>query len=203
MAVLHPLHNLSCMPSIGALLNTTQSRSVLDAINAQSGGGVCFGQQGNPYAERYMALREALTVIDDADRVITRTVTTIKIPDKIIPVTSIEEARVVPPCMYFPILTYGPVRKLFEEGKLYGYNIDPKCLPEEDDYGRMIKNGTAVVGEDELFEWEWRSTDPRHTDEELKIIDETRKWFGEFLEEQLAPGGDRIDPTSPDDKISL
>ena len=199
----HSLQTLSVMPSIGSMLGTGHSQAVLERLQAQSGGQVIFGQEGDPVAERYRNMLSLInTKFKEADDAMTRVYDTVFNPNSYTPVQCLDDLYTVSPSMQTAIVTYEPVRRLLCEGKIYGYGINPENLPEEDVYGRLIDNGCATPESKELT-WKWETTDPKLTDEELHNIKETRAWIDDFLAEQLKVGGQRIDPTDPENTIRL
>ena len=52
----HSLQMLNMIPSIGSMLGTGHSVAVLEKLQAQSGGQVIFGQEGDPVADRYQSM---------------------------------------------------------------------------------------------------------------------------------------------------
>jgi hypothetical protein len=191
------------IPSLGAMLGNVHSNDVLDRLNMASGGGVIFGQPGDPFKDRYKHLREQLgTSLALADQIIERTRQVVMEPEKMVPITSVEAMYDVPKSMQLPILMYEPVRTLLQEGRISGYDIDPANLPDEDVYGRLINNGRVVIGEDEFMTWEWKTDDPNLTEEDLEAIELTRGWIDSWLVNEMKPGGDYRDPTDPSNKIS-
>lgn len=203
--IVTPIAHLSSHPHLGALTNTISSAPILEKFNAQWGStGVVFGQASDPYKERYakfnavldtylVPVQEEVLALEEAA---SRPMYTA--------ITSEEGLRDVPEHMQLPILLHKPVRELFEQDKIYGYDYDKKWLPDKDPYETLINNFAGeysvedvpamVVGE--------RSTiDPDITDDDVVAIDETRRFLDGWLEEQLKVGGNRTDPTDIDNKI--
>lgn len=202
--IVRDIQSLSMMPSLGAMLGNTHSTEVLDRLNMASGCGVIFGQPGDPLREQYKSLRALLTNnLQLADSVVERTRQIIYEPERMVAITSIEGLYDPPKCMHLPILMYEPVRTLLEEGRISGYDIDPKNLPEEDVYGRLINNGRVdLLEKDAEFVWEWKTDDPVLTDADLEAIEATRGWLDSWLLNEMGPGGLRRDPTDPSNNIS-
>lgn len=199
------IQQLSMIPSLGAMLGNVHSNDVLDRLNMASGGGVIFGQPGDPWRERYKHLKEQLSSnLALADKIVERTRVLITEPQKLVPITSEEALYEVPQSMQLPILMYEPVRQLLEEGRISGYDIDPANLPDEDVYGRLVNNGKVELTQDEIneFTWEWRTDDPELTEEDLEAIEQTRGWIDSWLLNEMQPGGEYRDPTDPSNKIS-
>lgn len=202
--VVHDIQSLGVMPSLGAMIGSVHSPEVLERLNMASGGGVIFGQPGDPYRERYQALRSVLmNNLSVANEAIIKTHDVIVNPDRMYAITSEEQLNDVPPIMQLPIVTYAPVRQLLEAGRIDGYSIDPRFLPDEDVYGRLCNNGRVDTFEPkEEVTWCWRSDDPELTDEDIEAIDATRGFIDRWLVEQMRPGGAFKDPTDPSNTIS-
>ena len=198
------IQQLSMIPSLGAMLGNVHSNDVLDRLNMASGGGVIFGQPGDPFKDRYAYLREQLgTSLSLADKIIERTRQAILEPERLTPITSVEAMYDVPKSMQLPILMYEPIRTLLQDGRISGYDVDPNNLPDEDVYGRLINNGRVEInsGVDEMV-WEWKTDDPNLTEEDLSAIEQTRGWIDTWLLNEMKPGGEYRDPTDPSNKIS-
>ena len=197
-------------PSLGAMLGTSHNPEILAEINAESGGGVIFGQVGDPYAERYRNIRLQMEQLDLVNLTVQRTAQAIQNPDVYMAITDVNDAYVVPECMKLPILLYQPVRTLLEEHRIYGYGIKPENLPKGDVFGRLLDNGKSVINDGEkveggrevTFTWEWMTDDPKVTEDDLDKIKETREWLDFFLQEQMKINGDWRDPTDPGNTIS-
>ena len=204
--VVHDIQSLNMMPSIGAMIGNVHSPEVLERLNMASGGGVIFGQPGDPYAERYSALRSLLMDnLNIADQIVTKARELVNEPERMIPITSIDAVRDIPPCMKLPIVTYEPIRQLLEAGRINGFGIDPRFLPDEDIYGRLINNGKVLIDKntkDVEFAWHWKSDDPVLTDNDIEAIEQTRGWIDNWLYNEMKPGGSYIDPTDPENQIS-
>lgn len=202
--MVHSIRSLSMMPSLGAMIGNTHSSEVLERLNMASGGGVIFGQPGDPVRDRYQALTSVLMDnLNLADSVMAKTRQMIAEPEKMIPITSAEAVRTMPPCMKLPFVMYEPVRTLLQAGRIDGFGIDPRFLPEEDVYGRLISNGKADISAgDKEFVWEWKTDDPNLTEEDLEAIELTRGWIDSWLVKEMEPGGTYRDPTDPSNKIS-
>ena len=204
--IVHDIQSLNMMPSIGAMIGSVHSPEVLERLNMASGGGVIFGQPGDPYADRYAHLKSLLLSNQlIADQAVTQAKQAVYEPERMVPLTSIDAMREVPPCMKLPIVTYAPIRTLLEAGRIHGFGIDPRYLPDEDVYGRMIDNGKVLITKDtkELeFKWHWKSDDPKLTDNDLEAIEQTRGWIDNWLYNEMKPGGSYIDPTDPENQIS-
>lgn len=202
--VVHNIRSLSMMPSLGAMIGSTHSSEVLERLNMASGGGVIFGQPGDPIRDRYQALK---TVLMDnlslADTAVTQIRETVVHPDRMVPITSVEAVQNIPPCMKLPFVMYDPIRTLLQDGRIDGFGIDPRFLLEEDVYGRLINNGKVDISAgDKEFIWLWRTDDPKVTEEDLEAVEATRGWIDRWLLKEMQPGGTYRDPTDPSNKIS-
>lgn len=207
-----PISELPITPSMGSLIGTAATTSVLDEINSayNTQGGVIFGQQGDPYADRYNALKSKIVnELRISENIIREVYTDLENPYKIRPITTEEGLRFTPISMQLPIIMHEPVRKLFIQGRLQGYGFDKEFLPEEDVFGRLINNGSADLSsyarENKLdtdeFTWEWKMSDPDLSYEELDNIEVTRAFITKWLEQELSEDGSMRDPTDPSCKI--
>lgn len=189
---------------LGAFTGSTGMQDVIDHMNStwrSTGGGVIFGE--GVFGDRYRAFRELITtrqqaIVDE----ISKTVQAVTCPDRFQLIDSQEALENIPACMQIPILSYAPVRKLFEEGQIRGWGIDWKDLPEEDVYGRMIKDGSFDSSDEKWMKdpesgvtYTVKTGDPDLAFEELKLIKDSREFIDSWLEEQLGPNGDRLDLT--------
>lgn len=189
---------------LGVFAGATGMRDVLDHMNAtwrSSGGGVIFGE--GVFGDRYRAFTNLITDRQrEINEAVEKTVQSVMCPDKFQVIDSQEALANVPPCMYIPILTYAPVRKLFEDGMIRGWGVGYAELPEEDVCGRMINNG-RFRSDDEAWmkdpergvSYVVKSGDPDYTREQLNAIESSREFIDTWLEEQLGPGGDHLDMT--------
>ncbi len=106
----------------------------------------------------------------------------------------------IPLCMHDPIMRYEPVRKLFEDGRIFGFGWD--YVPEDDIYKRLIDNGNCddvaeAMNDDSEFSlrYEFLSTDPDLDFDQLEAIRETREYIDQVLERT------NLDPTDyPNDR---
>jgi len=107
--------------------------------------------------------------------------------EKYIPLTDADMLTKIPICMQDCIMQYAPVKKLFDQGRIFGFGYE--YVPEEDPYGRLIKNGTIdnvleAIDKDGMveFEWEFCSLDPDLSYEEIDSIEQSRKYIDWVLE---------------------
>ena len=200
------LIEVGAMPTTDALFAGGGSQAVVDRFNQEwsGSGGVIFGQAGDPRASQFNKFQEAVTLMHQrTTELICTTDDFIRDSNKIRRVTEESHFNAIPVVMQVPILTYPPIRKMFEAGRLDGWGIDPVILPSEDIIGRLIANGHVeeTLNEEgalempEHFEWTWVSTDPDLEVEEIEMLDESRLFVDAFIREQLGPEGEMKDPT--------
>ena len=201
-----PLVDLpSCAPIGAYFCDPNDMHEVIDHMNStwrSTGAGVIFGE--GAFGDRYKAFTELVTNRERAVvEAVARTVQAVTCPDKFIVIDSQEALEHVPQCMQIPILSYAPVRKLFEEGRIKGWDgITWEDLPEEDVYQRMMEYG-RFHSDDEAWmkdresgvKFGFRTGDPDLTRDELNKIESSREFIDSWLEEQLGPGGDHLDMT--------
>lgn len=201
MQVLSLITLPSAIP-MGAFLGQCGSQAVLDDLNASwrnSGSGVIFSQ--DTFSQKFQAFSSMIgQQIADIKNTVLRSVEAVCCPNKFQEITCQDDLHHVPACMFIPILTAPDVRPLFEAGRLDGWGVTAEQLPEEDVYGRLIKNGRFCTGDDDydrngLISWTYESGDPDLTREELDKIETSREWISTFLEEQMGEGGDEMDIT--------
>lgn len=189
---------------ISCFTGATGMQDVLEHMNAawrSSGSGVIFGE--GMFGDRYRAFTELVTNRERAMvAAVERSIQAVTCPDKSFVIESEEDLRHVPPCMYIPILTYAPMRKLFEDGMISGWGVKWEDLPEDDAAGRQLENGRFRTWDPKWQEnpdagvtYNYRSGDPEYTRQQLEDIESSRPFFDTWLEEHLGPGGDHLDPT--------
>ena len=173
------------LPSPGALLGTQTSPSVMDQINIGLHGSTVLQAVSDAYKSTHNYFIEnvikPMRTVGDA---IANKIVTVMKPDVIRPIVTEEDLKYIPASMHLPIIMYQPVRELLEQGRISGFGYNPDHLPKEDVYDRLINNGTvhdvSAVIDDEgriPFEWEFKSTDPILSDDELNHIEATREFM--------------------------
>lgn len=194
-------------PSPGALMGSVVPAAVLGRINDAwaNSGGVLFGSASDPYANRYKHFMNTIcSAIKDTARVIMNDVKLLdNAANAVVILSSSDDLKAVPPCMWEPLLTMPKARELLIQGKIFGWGVDPRSLPVVDVAGILINNGQAVLNdptrkEPARLEWVWKSTDTFYTADDLCKLDESRRFFDDFLAKQLVPGlapDERKDPT--------
>jgi hypothetical protein len=198
----HSAIRASSIPPPSALLGTSGSARLIQAINDSTGATSYFGTESDPYRhisrqymERYVEPARA------AREQFTQLATKLFNPDVFRPLLTQDDFRSVPPCMHMSVLLHPDMRRLLEQGRISGWGYDPEHLPDEDMYGRMLRNGVAdfsdpgSFNEDDyvVFNYEWDSTDPDLTEEELDAIGATREAIDTILKSF------DYDPTMPDE----
>jgi hypothetical protein len=202
----HPIEQLQATPSLGALVGTITSAPIIEAFNQRWGStqGVIFGQASDPYRDNYQNLNVLLqNVIIPTQQQVIELETEIVSPS-LKPILCAGDLAEVSDAMKEPILLFKPVRELFEADRIHGFGYNKAYLPKEDVYGRLIDNGTSeyVRGEDipEVVAEHW-SIDPDLSEADLDAIHETRLFLQRWIDEQMGPDGDMLDPTDIENQI--
>lgn len=189
---------------LSVFMGSTGMQDVIDHMNAKwhtQGSGVIFGE--GTFGDRYRAFTDLVSSRQAATiRAVEKTVQSITCPNMFQIIDSQDALEHVPPCMYIPLLTFEPMRKLFEDGRIQGWGVKLDELPEEDVCGRMINDGRFDSANEEWrkdpnsgVKYIVKTGDPDYTREQLDMIETSRGWLDTWLEEQLGPGGDELDPT--------
>lgn len=201
--------DVAVAPSIGMYTGQCGSQAVLDRLNAQwaDAAGVMFSS-GTGFSEHYNAFTQK---IREMDKIAHEAISTAMIaacnPNKIMPLTCMDDLIVVPAAMHIPLLTSPKLRELYDSGQIYGWGVKYTELPQDDVVGRLIENGTIHLNafdptkkdgkaeSPDCLTYQWQSFDPDYGVEELNDIQTSRGFIDSFLEEQLGKEGSRIDPT--------
>ncbi len=184
-----PMRDLQLAPIVGKLFGTVSDENVLNAINNYSeSSNVIFGQD-NPITKQFNnlvnivknSLQTSMDFVDRAVNVITNK-NTLK------PITKEEHFNFIPESMHEAILMCEPIKQLFLEDRIYGFGY--KALPDEDVWGRLINNGSVYIDKDTKpddvkFQWEWKSTDPIHTIEDIDAVEKTRGFICEWYDNEI------------------
>lgn len=187
----------AAMPiNVGQLIRATSVRGIANKISGICSNSVVFSKE-NPIFTNYQRLKEL--VLRPAERVVTDISNAIKMfegsPSVYTPITSVKDLNVnLQRPMQEAILTYPPVRELLVNNRISGYGINNEDLPCDDPWGRIINNGLATQ-EQPYCEYKHHSYDPVYEAEDVIKVEDTRWFISEFLDEQLAPDGDELDPT--------
>ena len=187
--------------SIGSLLGTTATAGLVASINESLTGmssGFLTAVNDRMAAARDVFVKQVLQPIQLGGEALIKTVNILMNPDVIRPLIDLDDFRAIPPCMYESIIMFAPVKSLLEQEKISGFGFDPRFLPKEDVWGRLISNGTVkdVLGSadengDVWFEWRFKSTDPDASFEDLDAVEATRDAIRQLLKNT------RVDPTDP------
>lgn len=195
---------------LGMFTNPGSMHEVIDSMNSMWSGGankVLFGS--GVFAERHRAFEELIAGKErEAVAIAGRAIQAVINPDTIQEITCRRDLENIPACMYMPLLTMPRLRSLYDDGKIFGWGVDYFSLPEEDVVGRLINNGSFdttntewMADKEKGVEFETRTGDPDYTQQELDAIETSREFIDTWLEEQLGPGGEGIDPTDLEGRI--
>lgn len=188
--------------SMGNILGTAGAQELLKNINQQAGfGSSYFGSESDPFKDSYMHfMNTVVQPIREVRMQLSAAKATVQKEDIYVEITSEEDTKAgIPPCMYDGILTFPPIRELAQDGRIEAFGIDVNNYPIEDEYGRLIQNGRVDLIPENIQEgmvelvWEWKTTDPVINDEELDILDITRRYLHEFIMDEDTM---HLDPTS-------
>lgn len=175
------------VPTISSLVGTTGSDSLIRSINVELNNSDFFGGI-NDYlsAARTAFVNNIVQPIRVVGNTIRNLVGMLDYEDRYIAITTPDLMRNIPVCMHDPILAYEPIRKLFDENRIFGFGRE--YIPQEDPYSRLISNGTvndvlAAMNPKGEFsvKHEFWSTDPELSFEELESIEETRNYIDHIL----------------------
>lgn len=181
----------------GALLGTSGTAALLDSINESLGGSSFFGSAQDTFRDlRASFITSFIQPIKQAIRSVSNVITTLLRPDEFRPLTEPDHLKIIPPCMYEPIIMHPPVLALLKQGRISGFGFDPDYLSQEDVWGRLIENGVVrdvlaavqINEEGEQFvevSHYWLSTDPETTDEQLDAVERTRALIDHVLSTTL------------------
>jgi len=181
--------DLGVAPSAGVIFGSAVNKSIIDSINNthNSGRSVIFGQAEDPFRTQYQHFMSAVVnPVLESIKMLERTRNILNSPAMpIVPITSEQMIPRTPPQMYGAILAYPPIYAQLEQGNINGWGYKPANVDKEDPIGRLINNGEVHFDTEEDTTWSWHSDDPDLTDDELTSIDETRKYFDSFIQQQI------------------
>jgi hypothetical protein len=190
------------IPSYAALTGTmTGSDSFLNRINADLDRTNFFGSVRDSMVQcQKMFVDNWVNPIKNTVMSAMNLIGMVNQEDRFIVIDREELLGGIPICMHDPIMRYEPVRKLFEEGRIFGFGWD--YVPEDDIYKRLIDNGDcddvlAAMDDEGEFElsYEFCSTDPDLSFDELECIRESRDYIDRIINET------DLDPTDyPNDR---
>jgi len=192
---------LGCVPTLGSLVGNAGNSDLLKQINGELHGSNFFNSVDDILSKgREMFVHNFVEPIRKIGNTVKNALGAFDYDDKIIMIDTKDKLHEIPTCMHIPILQYAPIRKLFDEGRIFGFGYN--AIPTGDPYGRLINNGTVSdvaaemdkkTGEIE-FDMTWKSTDPDLSFSELDSIEASRKFIDEILENT------RFDPTDYDNE---
>lgn len=201
--IIRNIVKLASEPEAGMLFGTRGNQTIIDHLNEESAfGSMVFGSDNDPFADRSnMFNRLFINVARDTEHLLERTASWLLDRDVIFELKEADDLAHVPAAMHMPILTYAPIKKLFEDGQIDGWGHEIDELPDDGVWDRVINNGyigpDPITGElPDVYEWERHIDDPEYTLEELSSLMESRRFIDEFIHEQLSEDGDRLDPTN-------
>jgi len=189
----------SMMPSIGMVLGSVGSAEIINEINEQMNNSHFFNQDEDIFANKRKEFIDSLIKpINENVLKLKNVLNEVQNPNenKIRPLISEEDFKNVPPCMHLPILTYTPIKKLLNKGRIYGFGYDAENINKQEDvYDRLINNGKVDnISSDTLpdngyiyHEEIIKSEDPILSFDELDMIEETRKFIDKLLKKKKDP----------------
>lgn len=201
--IVRPIVSCSMTPDAGMLFGNRGNQAIVDSINSRwSATGVIFGSESDPFANRFADFNRAfINVARDTVDLLNETYSFIMDRNIIVPINTHKSLMAVPVCMQRNILTYEPIRAMFNNDLIHGWGVNPDSLPDEDVVGRMLNIGymgpdpiTGIVPDEAV--WIWKSTDPSYSREELEDLAEARGYIDTYIAEQLETDGGLLDPTS-------
>lgn len=209
-----PLCEIDNIPSLGAMVGTTSSQAMLDQINARWGGtaSVSFGQIDNPMNEGYRNFMNVIhNTIAKTDRIIQEVTQSVMYPEHWRVIDSEEALAAAPVSMQPAILMTPGVFELFKEGKLSAWDWDPNTFPDEDMYGKQLNNGKVVIDPRDIENspkemvtvWNSAEKEFEMTDEQQEILEKSREFITNLLNEEMGADGQRRDITDLSNVISV
>ena len=174
---------LGGVPTLASLIGTSGEAPLLRSINMDMNNNDFFGGVNDLMARsRDAFVTNIVRPIQMIGNSIKNMTNFFDYDEKYIPITSEDLLTKIPVCMQDSILRYEPVRKLFDSGRIFGFGHT--AIVDGDPYGRLISNGfvedvfEAMDDKCEFeFKYEWHSTDPDLSEEEIESIDETRRYL--------------------------
>jgi len=185
---------LNALPSIGTILGTVGNADVLNSINNRMSNSCFFNSSDDVFQKDRNQFIQTFIAPIKANIIKLKNITKKvkdKHPDEIVALTSDDDFIEIPPAMFLPILTYAPVKRLFEQGRIFGFGYEYENIKDQEDvYGRLINNGlVSGIRSDNLpkdgyiiHECVYKSHDPDLTFDELDMIEDTREYIDKLLE---------------------
>lgn len=177
--------------SAGSLLGTSGTKDIIDDINSSFGmsseyfGSVddIFKTGRETFVSRHIddILKESARVSNITDKFMNE--------DVIKAILTEDDLLHIPPSMHMPILQDPEIRQLLKDERIDGFGILEEHLPEEDVYGRLIRNGYVEDLSEAMdengnveFVWEYEQDDPELDIDELDYVMETRKFIKKIID---------------------
>lgn len=213
--IIYPIQEMPIVPPLGALLGTAPSAEIVNEVNRRYGladTGVLCSQGNDPFITRYRYLTETVSKqLESARGICEQVMNNVASPVNFFVPQTIDDLRYINTTMQEVVLMHPVVNQLFMNHQLYGYGYDPEDWKDHEDvYGRLAFNGymdtlasRAKNKEENMIHFEWWTTDPKLTDDDRRAIRQTRDFLDDWMADQLKPGGDRLDPTDPENTIGL
>lgn len=180
------------IPSIGALLGTQGQKEILDQINASYGSSSFFGSSEDPFANQHNyfinKIVEPIRMVASQFKQQFKEMLN-KNENVIRPIISVKDLENgIPECMWDAICLHPVIRNFGEQHRVDLFGMDTKYFPKENVYERLIHNGETTFTFDELkknngeytVEFEYRSTDPDLSDDDLECINDTYNFIDLF-----------------------
>lgn len=187
MAIVQTIE-VSGVPDVFSLLSSDNMRSLSDSIarGTEIKFGNLFGVSYDHAAERNILLnsvrRNNQFVAEVIDSGLHRSFT----PDNIICIDTREKLLLgIPKRMEEIIITSPILRKALQRDEIYGFGIDPKTLPVNDPYRKLLRNGgTSASG---VVTSICSSHDEPLTIDEMIDIEDTRDFMESLYNEGIDP----------------
>lgn len=185
--------------SMGALLGTSGSQTLIDQINAQCGGSSFFGSMSDPFRNNFQAfMSQVIQPIRATQQALATVASKLSHPDLYRPIESVEDLEQgIPPCMQLGIIYYHPLRKMLEEERIDGFGIDPKTLQEGDPYEDVLNSNfvtihSSTIGKNGSYHMTHleNTDDPELTSIEKDALRRTREFIDTFMSDDLTKASD-------------
>lgn len=193
----------SNMFSVGNMLGTTGSQALMQQINQRAGFETSyFGSEHDPYKNSFHHFMTTAVQPARAFAAEVKAAHATVHKNEFMYIDSVEALKKgVPACMWVPLLSADPIRKLAQDERIEGFAVayDDIAAIDYDPYAWLLENGKADYdnpdenGEIELT-WKWRlGQDPDLSIDELDMLDTSREFITEFL---MGEDTEHLDPTS-------
>lgn len=177
--------------SLGSLLGGGSQQVLLNNIELETGGSSFFGSAADPMREGFqMFMTDVVEPIRQSAEELRMVAVGFKDLDEYRSITCLDDLKGgIPPCMRLGIITYKPLRDMFNEEKIDGFGFKPEELPVDDPYKDICESGKVTVHsstiKDNKVEVEYKSSsdDPELTPEQASDLSATRDYIDEFMED--------------------